>query len=216
MSIMDFIKTPLNYIKNFFTRSSQQAHVPHVPAPPISTQQPAFGFPDIQPVERHFERHQVPGTSIATGWQEEAVLHAGQLIEGRDIFYLQLGCEHFVASIDRDDRHPSAAGIGGSCPYCREELGKALKQGQATPADAERLSLFCTSCAAACEGCGRKSICSRHCLPFENSDGAILRLCPQCTVAAERQKLVSRILGSFLAPFIDDSETPNNEDQTNG
>ena len=216
MSAMDYIKTPLNYIKNLFVRSSQQAHVPHVPAPPINTQQPAFGFPDTRPVEKHFERHLVPGTAIATGWQEEAVLHDGQLVEGRDIFYLQLGCEHFVASIERDDQHPNAVGIGGSCPYCREELAKAIKQGQATPVDAERCSLFCTNCAAPCDGCGRKSICSRHCLPVKNSDGAILRLCPQCRVAAERQKIVSRILDSFLAPFIDDSETPNNEDQTNG
>ena len=201
-----------NFIKNLFTRSSRQAHVPNVPAPP-GAGQAQFGPQGGQPVERHFERQVVFGTMIEAGWQEQAALdESGQLVEGRDNLYLRVGCGHLVAgfeTIRKDDR--TILGVGGICCFCQEELAKPLKRGEITPHEAELLSLYCTECAARCDGCGR-NVCRRHCLTFAVGDGAEMHLCPECTTAAERKRLVGQITRGFLSAFIEKDGSQNTEE----
>ena len=195
----------LQLIKSLFLRSSTGANTANVPAPPSSAPQMPAGSSGAQSVERHFERHAVPGTSIETGWQEQAVLdQTGQLVEGREVLYLRTGCGHFVSHLDAPG--PAAgqgAGIGGSCLFCRGELAAAFDRGEIPLTDVEILSLFCTSCAAPCDGCGRRNICCRHSLPVQTPDGRSIRLCPECREASAKKQFLDRVLRVCLMPFVE-------------
>ena len=194
----------LAFIKSLFTRSSKQAHLPQAPMPPGYMGQPFSQPSDFQQVERHYSRELIVGTSIAAGWQEEAVLIDGQLVEGRDTFHIQLGCGHLVARLQStSDGRNMQPGVGGTCPFCQLELAKPLEKGEITPPDAERLSLFCGACESWCDSCGRRSLCARHGLPFQVDEG-LVRLCPECRQAAEKQKFFKQVVRGILSPFTED------------
>lgn len=207
----------LNFIKNLFARSSQGAHVPHTPMPPGAAQSSQPPTAGVRPVERHFERQVIAGIGMAPGWEEQAVLDQDdQLVQGRENLGYLAGCGHVVGglqAVTKEDR--KVLGVGGRCPHCQQELEERLKKGEVTQQEAEIASLYCSDCGAVCGGCGRRNLCSRHCLPFEAPDGTLIQLCPDCRTVAGRQKLVSQIARSLLLPFTDQPESQDTQEQEN-
>jgi len=166
--------------------------------------------PGITPIESTYNMQSIPGTTCSLGTIEKVL----QTLNGELINYtkkegVQLGCGHPVFVIDEVITENSAqSGVGGACPYCSLEAAELLSQKLISLQQAEEMSLYCSKCASHCDGCRRNNICIRHTQQFENLDGSILVLCPDCLKNAEQDKFFKKTLDLMLAPFVDYNRLP--------
>jgi hypothetical protein len=169
--------------------------------------------PGIQPLEQHHEQEFVEGMNIGLNRQERAFLiNETELATVKRKPRALAGCGCFISRIGEVERpeqnqEENVKAIAGICPFCREEALQLLKKGEILAEQVDLSSCYCTSCKKICDICNRHA-CRRHILKFENADGSTLHLCPECQVAAGRQKLVKGILQTAMSLFTDQKPQP--------
>jgi len=158
------------------------------------------------PFETYTENQYIQGMGVKVGWEEAGIrTHEGQLFRTRDNFALPIGCSHIVRqqqSVDQPDRH--IRGIAGICFYCQQELLKALRRGEITPFDADRLSLVCSDC-------GKITVsgqlcCPKHYARLTGPDGIEVYLSPDDIKKQEQNQLIAKVLGPVLDLFLEEQQ----------
>ena len=204
---MSLVRRLFKIFANPFTRPNQGVPAQAAPPAPLSpvphSTNPSFAPSQGQPIERNYEREYIYGTPIATGSEEHAMAAAtGELVTGRDTVFIACGCGHLVSRIEpANSLDVVHRGVGGLCPCCEEEAASLLEQGQIDLFQARAHSMACSECIRRCDGCGR-SVCARHCRPFDLGDGVAADLCPECASAAGRKKFVKGFLGAVASSFL--------------
>jgi hypothetical protein len=136
----------------------------------------------------------------------------GELITFGMEIGIRCGCGHHIYGIDEIvTPHGIQRGLGGQCAYCSLEAAALLNQNLISLQQAEEHSLYCSGCASHCDSCRRANICLRHAQQFQNLDGTILLLCPDCLKKAEQDKFFKKTLAVMLSPFVDYRRLPPNQ-----
>ena len=165
--------------------------------------------PGITPIESTYNKQPIPGTTRSIGTIEKILQHMDELINFNQKIGVRCGCGHHIFNIEEIiTQHGVQRGLGGQCPYCALEAAELLSQKLISLQQAEEMSLYCSKCASHCDGCRRNNICIRHTQQFENLDGSILVLCPDCLKNAEQDKFFKKTLDLMLAPFVDYNRLP--------
>lgn len=203
--MLDFIKYILSYFKqpqnNITTHRLQDEE-----RPPNFFDLP----PGFTPIETLWQEQEIPGTSrrvaiisrILKTPVDECVTYDAK--KG-----VPCGCGHSIFVINEITTPESTEiGLGGQCPYCSLEAAELLNQNLISLQQAEELSLFCSQCVSHCDGCRRNNICVRHTQQFEDLNGTVILLCPDCLQKAEQEKFFKKTLAVMLAPFVDYKRLP--------
>jgi len=93
------------------------------------------------------------------------------------------------------------------CWDCAAEAGDLVNRNALSAGQAEAMSLYCSQCASYCDGCGRHNLCTRHTKLFADSDDRQLRLCPQCSLKADRKKLFKQTIAAVSWLFAEDDKS---------
>jgi len=203
-----------NFIKRIFQRPEQNV-VDRQTRPEVSPHNCDTLPPGCIPIESSYDMNRIPGTTLDVGTIAK-VLQASndELITYNQAKGIRPGCGHHIYTIDEVVTSESIRpGLGGLCPYCSLEAAELLNQNLVSLQQAQELSLYCSKCASHCDGCGRNNICSRHSQQFEDLDGRVILLCPDCMKKAEKDKFFKKTLNIMLSPFIDYRRLPPSQER---
>jgi hypothetical protein len=160
--------------------------------------------PDYIPIESSFETRQIPGTDLCLGKIEKVLQSAtGEIITSSQTIGVRYGCGHEEFAAYQAENNGGCRSGPGQCYYCTLEAAALLSQHLITIQQAQAMQLYCPMCESHCDSCGRHSICVRHVTQFQNQDGTIVLLCPDCLKKAEEQKFFNDALAIILSPFVD-------------
>lgn len=201
-----------DFLKDFMNHSPLNASKPHIPQPPEQKQQneqlPANNA-ELFYSEENRDIETIEGTNLSFGPTEQIVVkqNTSSSRSSKKPGHL-LGSGRLVTSLNPiNENGIEKPGVGGMCFKCSEEGFVLYQAGLISSEEAQRRSLFDTSSAAECQGCGRKDICIKHCRPFEDSSGNTVALCPECTKEAQHQKFFEKAFKYLLMPFTNQSGT---------
>lgn len=203
--MINFIKYIIEYFKT--QRHNIVAHQVEFGNPPPDFDNPPSEF---MPIESYYDMHRIPGTTLDVGAVAK-VLQApsNEVVTLNQRKGVRTGCGHHIYTVDKITTEIWVQqGIGGVCHYCAQEAAQLLNQGVISIKQAEELSLYCSQCASQCDGCRRSNLCLRHSQRFEDWDGSVSFLCPDCLIKAENEKFFKKTLAVMLSPFIDHRRLP--------
>ncbi len=197
-------KTIKNFFKDIIDRSAWNADQPYRSRSPEEMSSNANI--DDNGFYKEFESdiQNIAGTSINFGHISSVNIDEnGNAISNRQSQGHILGSGILVSNLNptiKDDIQ--LPGVGGVCHYCKQQSFLLLQENLISLEDAQRMSLFDSNSGSQCDGCGRKDLCTKHSRPYSNSDGQIISLCPDCTIAAEKSRQMSMVLNILLSPII--------------
>lgn len=204
------LRTIINFIRRTLTPNRQAVRyrpedVHRVYDRPDEPEQPQF-----IPIESDYKLDRIPCTCIDIGSVAKVLQTIqGELITGLRRYGAKAGCGHILYSIERIvTSNWIKEGLGGFCGDCTLEAAAKYLQGQIPLEQAQMLSLYCTACQGhQCNGCGRRDLCTRHSLAFEQAAGGDVYLCPACMEKARQEKFFRKTLEIMLLPFSEDPPT---------
>jgi hypothetical protein len=202
----------IKHILDYFKKGKQDIAAHQTPFPQDA---PDFDNlpPGFTPVESYYDSHRIPNTMLDIGTLAKVLRSPlNEQISGEQALGVQAGCGHYIYAIDTIITPEwQQYGLGGICQPCAQEAAELLKRnnpnnGAITLAQlkqAQALSLYCTQCAGHCDGCRRRNLCLRHSQKFEDFDGRVLFLCPDCLSKAESKKFLKKTVFVLLSPIVD-------------
>ncbi len=162
------------------------------------------------PIETQIFGQHIDGTTRWIG-QDARVgqMPNGELVTCERTRGVRCGCGHIVYSVHETVTQTGIhAGIGGICWDCAAEADDLVRRNALSAGQAEAMSLYCSQCASHCDGCGRNNLCTRHTKLFTDADGRQLRLCPKCSLKADRRRLFRQTIAAVSWLFTEDDRPP--------
>jgi len=208
MGIMTMnIKKTIDFFKDLFAGSPFEADKPYIPQPPDPAEQSPDNSREHELFygENSLNIETIEGTPITFGKEEIIIVdNQGNSKTIRKKKGHILGSSLLVTSLSPTVKDGiTLPGVGGICFFCKQEAALLLEANLISLEEAHRLSLFDTSSGSQCQACGRR-LCCKHCRPFEDSNGVVVNLCPECTEAARHQKHFKKAVNLLLSPFMEE------------
>lgn len=166
--------------------------------------------PGFTPIETQISGPYIPGTSTLIGqYARVGQMPNGELVTCERAVGVRGGCGHDIFSAHETVTQTGIhRGIGGVCWDCAAEADELAKRAALSAGQAEAMSLYCSQCASHCDGCGRHNLCARHTKLSTDADGRQLRLCPKCSLKADRKKLFKQTISVLSWLFTEDDRPP--------
>lgn len=224
---------PIKYVKDLFRRSPRAADTPDVPQP-LSNQTGNIPTQSAQPVDQENEYEFIQDMNVGVHRQRRGFIIDGtefasyqakpRLVAGCGCVVGQIGetadkennmkdkteerqsSKEAAFELVKEQEIPKRV-IGGVCKYCREEALTLVKKHELRLDEVDLYSTYCNFCQRTCSSCNRNT-CKRHNLSFENPDGSISMLCPECQVTGSRQKLTHKFFGGIASFLLEHETTP--------
>jgi hypothetical protein len=201
-----------DFLKDVINHSPLKADKPYIPQPPEQQQleQPASNNSEPFYSEDNRDIETIEGTNLSFGYSEQMIVNQNTSSSrtSKKTGYI-LGSGRLVTSLNpTKETGIEKPGVGGICFKCNEEAAALYQTGLISFEEMQRCSLFDTTSAAQCQACGR-NVCIKHCRPFEDSNGNIANLCPECTEEAQHKKFFEKALKFLLMPFKSRTKTPS-------
>jgi len=202
-------------IRDLFRRRRSRSSAAPTPVVPHRSDpygpSPADGMPpDFIPIETQISGQHIDGTTRWIG-QDARVgqMPNGELVTCERTRGVRCGCGHIVYSVHETATQTGIhAGIGGICCNCAAEAHDLVKRAALSAGQAEAMSLYCSQCASHCDGCGRRNLCTRHTQLSTDADGRQTRLCPKCSLKADRKKFFRQTIAAVGWLFPEDDRHP--------
>ena len=201
------IRETIDFLKDLFIGSPLEADKPYIPQPPEQAEQSPDNSRENELFysENSLDIEAIEETPITFGKEEGVIVDSqGNSKTIRKKKGHILGSSLLVTSLNPTVKDGiTLPGVGGKCKNCLQEAALLLEANLISLEEAHRLSLFDTSSGSQCQACGRR-LCCKHCRPFEDSNGVVVNLCPECTEAAQRQKHFKKAVNLLLSPFMEE------------